>query len=82
MLSANLKLKLGPNAKEYVKIVGKGEKYKRGSIYFKSKKDTIEIRVEASDPVALLASVTSAIKQLRVVSGVDSLLTNPHAKHK
>jgi tRNA threonylcarbamoyladenosine modification (KEOPS) complex Pcc1 subunit len=67
-------LKLGPRAKDYVKIVGKGEKYKRGSISFNATKDSIEIMVEANDPVALLASVSSAVKQLKIVSSVDSMM--------
>lgn len=74
MLEANLTLRLGPRAKDFVKIVGRGEKYKRGSISFKATKEAIEIRVEANDPVALLASVASAIKQLKVVSDVSSLI--------
>lgn len=74
MLNAKLTLKLGQRAKEFVEIVGKGEKYKRGSTSFKATADSIEIKVEANDPVALLASLASAIKQLRVVSDVDSLI--------
>lgn len=34
----------------------------------------VEIRVEAADPVALLTSLSSAMKQLKVVSSVGSLL--------
>ncbi len=74
MPSAVVKIKLGPKAKRFVKIVGKGEKYKRGSISFKASGDSIEVRVEAKDPVALLASVSSAVKQLKVVGSVDSLI--------
>lgn len=73
-MKATLTLKLGPRAKEYVKIVGKGERYKRGATSFKATKDTIEVKVEANDPIALLASVASALKQLRVISDVDSLI--------
>ncbi len=75
MPDAILKLKLGPRARDYVKIVGKGERYKRGSVSFKATNDSVEIRVEADDPVALLASVSSAVKQLKVVGDVGSLLT-------
>ncbi len=74
MLSASLKIKLGPKSKEYVKIVGRGETYKRGSVSFKASKDEIKIDVKANDPVALLASVTSAVKQLRIISDVDSII--------
>ncbi|MDE1874098.1 MAG: hypothetical protein KGI04_03190 [Candidatus Micrarchaeota archaeon] len=74
MPSATLKIRLGPRARSYVKIIGKGEKYKRGSVSFKAAKDSIEISVEADDPVALLASVSSAVKQLKVVGDVSSLI--------
>ncbi|MCL5239255.1 MAG: CTAG/PCC1 family protein [Candidatus Marsarchaeota archaeon] len=74
MPSATIKLALGPRSKDYVRIVGKGAKYKRGSLSFNASKDSIEIKVEASDPVALLASVSSAVKQLKVVTSVDSLI--------
>lgn len=74
MLNATLKLNLGAKAKDYVKVTGKGEKYKRGSVVFKANNGTIEIKVQANDPVALLASVSSAVKQLKVVSDVDSLM--------
>lgn len=57
-----------------MKIVGKGEKFKRGSVSFMSKAGVVKIHVEANDPVALLVSVTSAIKQLKIVSSIDSLM--------
>ncbi len=79
MPNATLKLRLGPKAKDYIKIVGKGEKYKRGSISFRATKDSVEIGVEADDATALLASVSSAVKQLRIVSSVDSLLNRKKA---
>ncbi|MDE1855020.1 MAG: hypothetical protein KGH57_01720 [Candidatus Micrarchaeota archaeon] len=82
MPSAILRLRLGPKAKDYVRILGKGKKYKRGSLTFKAGTGTVDIRVEADDAIALLASVSSAVKQLKVVSDVDSLFTKQHTKHK
>jgi len=74
MSSAKLTINVGKSAKEYVKVVGKGEKYKRGSISFAEKKGVIQVDVIADDAVALLASISSAVKQLKIVSEVDSLI--------
>ena len=74
MLSARLTINLGKKAKEYVKVVGKGGKYKRGSVSFSEKEGAIVIDVEADDAVALLSSINSAVKQLRIVGEVDSLI--------
>ena len=78
MPSATLRLKLGPKAKDYIKIVGRGKKYKRGSVSFQATKDSIKIKIEADDTVALLASVSSAVKQLKVVSDINSLMRKKH----
>jgi tRNA threonylcarbamoyladenosine modification (KEOPS) complex Pcc1 subunit len=45
--------------------------YKRSKVHYKQGKGAIEITVTASDPVALLASLTGAIKQLRIIAGID-----------
>ncbi len=74
MSSARLKINFDSPAKDYVKIIGKGTKYKRGSVSFKATKNDLEISITANDPVAMLSSLSSAIKQLKVVSGVDSLI--------
>lgn len=71
---AKLVLNVGADAKEYVKIVGKGERFKRGSVSFTSKKGRIEVVAKAGDATALIASLGSAIKQLKVVSSVDSIV--------
>jgi tRNA threonylcarbamoyladenosine modification (KEOPS) complex Pcc1 subunit len=73
LLNATLRIRIGKNAREYVKIVGRGEKYKRGSISFSSKGNEIAVDVKANDAAALLASLNSALKQLRVVNDVDSI---------
>jgi len=49
--------------------------YKRSSVRYRIKGNAIEIEVEASDPVALVASLNSSIKQLRIISSVDSAIT-------
>ncbi len=71
---AKLTISIGDDAKEYVKIVGKGERFKRGSASFSSKKGTIEVVAKAGDATSLMASLGSAIKQLKVVSSVDSVV--------
>ena len=73
MLNATLRIRIGKDAKEYVKIVGKGERYKRGSISFSSKGNEIAVNVKADDAAALLASLNSALKQLRVVNEINSI---------
>jgi tRNA threonylcarbamoyladenosine modification (KEOPS) complex Pcc1 subunit len=73
LLNATLRIRIGKDAKEYVKIVGKGERYKRGSISFSSKGNEIAVNVKADDAAALLASLNSALKQLRVVNEINSI---------
>jgi tRNA threonylcarbamoyladenosine modification (KEOPS) complex Pcc1 subunit len=73
LLNANLRIRIGKDAKEYVRIVGRGEKYKRGSISFSSKGKEIAVNVKANDAAALLASLNSALKQLRVVNDINSI---------
>ena len=74
MPSARLRMKLGRGAKDYARIIGPGAKYKRGKVTFRSEGDSLEVAVTASDAVALLASLNSALKQLRVVAGVDKAI--------
>ncbi len=74
MPSASLSIKLEKPAKEYIKVLGAGAKYKRGSVSFKAHGGTLKISVEADDAVALLASLGSAIKNIGVVASVGSLL--------
>jgi tRNA threonylcarbamoyladenosine modification (KEOPS) complex Pcc1 subunit len=77
--SASLMIKLDRPAKDYIKIVGKGEDYKRGSVSFKAHGKELEIEVSAKDAVAMLSSLSSALKRLKVVSSVDSLLSRKTA---
>jgi tRNA threonylcarbamoyladenosine modification (KEOPS) complex Pcc1 subunit len=74
LLSAKLVINVGEGAKDYIKVVGRGEKYKRGSISFSAKKNAIEVAVKADDPAALLASLNSALKQLTIVDSVRGVI--------
>jgi tRNA threonylcarbamoyladenosine modification (KEOPS) complex Pcc1 subunit len=74
LLSAKLIINVGGDAKEYVRIVGKGETYRRGSVSFSANSGKIEVVAKATDATALIASIGSALKQLKVVSLVKSTL--------
>lgn len=65
-------LKLGPKAKEYYKVIEKNRKYRRSTVNCTLNNGTIKIEVEASAPVALISSLNSVLKQLRVIGEVDS----------
>jgi tRNA threonylcarbamoyladenosine modification (KEOPS) complex Pcc1 subunit len=56
--------------------------YKRSKVRYRSGKGAIEITVTASDPVALLASLTGAIKQLRIIAGIDNTAARITAKQR
>ena len=55
-------------------LTGKDINYKRSSVKISGNKDSMEIAIKADDPRALLASANSVLKQLRIISEVDSLL--------
>lgn len=71
---AIIKIKLGKDPKDYIEIIGKSTTYKRSRIRMSRKGEEISALVEAKDSRALLASMQSLLKQLRVVAGVDSML--------
>lgn len=73
-LEASMTIKLGKKAKEYICLTGKDINYKRSSVKISGHKDSMEIAIKADDPRALLASANSVLKQLRIISEVDSLL--------
>lgn len=80
MLSASLKIRLGEGARDCLRIVDKSVKYKRSSVKYKASKDFIEVNVSAADPVALVSSLTSALKQLRIIASVDKTVSKLAAK--
>jgi tRNA threonylcarbamoyladenosine modification (KEOPS) complex Pcc1 subunit len=70
---------LGKNAKDIVRILGKEGGRKRSTVEYKSGKGTLEIKVTASDPVALVSSLNGVLKQLKIITNVEktvSRLTN------
>lgn len=73
MQSAILDIKIDRPAKAYIKVIGTGTKYKRGSVSFDADGNTLRVSVEARDVVALLTSLGSAIKSIGIVASVGSL---------
>jgi tRNA threonylcarbamoyladenosine modification (KEOPS) complex Pcc1 subunit len=67
-------IELGKDAKDYIKIMDKDLSFKRSTCRIRAKGNRIEITVEAADNVAMFASLNSALKQLRIISSVDSKL--------
>lgn len=82
MQSATFRIDLGGDAKRYVRILGKQRKYERSSVEIKADGDTLAIQVRASDNQALFASISSALKQLRVVSSVEDRIGKAQKKVK
>lgn len=74
MPEASLVIELGKQAKDYVRVLGKNTKYKRSGVTLKVQGSFVQIRIEADDTVALVASLSSAVKSLGIVASVDSLI--------
>lgn len=73
MYSANLELNLGKKSKEYIKILDKKISYKRSTVLISRKEDLILVKISAQDPVALVASLGSVLKQVKIIGNADSL---------
>lgn len=74
MYSANLELNLGEKAKDYLKIMDKKISYKRSSVSVKRKGNLLFVKISADDPVALIASLNSVLKQVRIIGNAQRLL--------
>ena len=73
MPEAKLILHLGRQAKDFVEIVGEKTPYKRSNVSYKASKDSITIDVKARDAASLLSSISSSLKQIRIIESVDSM---------
>ena len=73
MYSASIKLNLGKNAKEYFQLLDKRINYKRSRLKISSSGDTIHMEIQAQDPVALIASINSILKQFRIMGNAQKL---------
>ncbi len=70
-----LKVQVGKGATDYLSVIDNKLDYERSKVRITRSKDSLTINVEAEDPRALLASLNGALKQLRVVSSVDTGLS-------
>ncbi|MDE1827619.1 MAG: hypothetical protein KGH65_00450 [Candidatus Micrarchaeota archaeon] len=73
MFSASVKLELGKEAKEYFALLDKKLNYKRSKVSVKLSKNTLLIEVKAEDPIALVASIGSILKQIRIIGNAEKL---------
>jgi tRNA threonylcarbamoyladenosine modification (KEOPS) complex Pcc1 subunit len=72
---ATIRIELGKGARDYLGVIEKTLDYKRSSVKISEKKGVISIVVEANDAMALMSSLNSSLKQLRIVSGADSAIS-------
>ncbi|MGB9732709.1 MAG: KEOPS complex subunit Pcc1 [Candidatus Micrarchaeia archaeon] len=79
-MEAFLEINLGEKAKHYIKIIDMPKEYKRSKVKVSEKGGKIKVNIEAEDAVALIASLSSIIKQMRVVSAVDNIINNSTKK--
>ena len=73
MYRATLTLELDKKAEDYIKILDKKRTYKRSSVVAKRKGDTILVEINAEDPIALIASLNSFLKQVRIIGNAERL---------
>ena len=64
---------MGKKANDYIKVMDMPKKYKRSKLKIKEEGGKIRVDIEANDPVALIASLSSMIKQMRVISSVNAI---------
>ncbi|MDE1762158.1 MAG: hypothetical protein KGH59_03935 [Candidatus Micrarchaeota archaeon] len=64
---------LGERAKDYFAVMDKKLSYKRSSVAIKRRGQEIIVAIEAKDPIALVASLNSVIKQVRIIGNAEQL---------
>jgi tRNA threonylcarbamoyladenosine modification (KEOPS) complex Pcc1 subunit len=80
MPSAKIEIDLGKNPKDHLEVIDRSLKYKRSTIKISNKKDRIIVDVKADDSLALLASVGSVMKQMKIVDGIHEMLCEDKVK--
>lgn len=70
---ASLTLELDKRAEDYIKIIDKKRAYKRSSVIAKRKGNTIIVEIKADDPIALIASLNSFLKQVKIIGNAEKL---------
>ena len=69
-----MRIMTGNDPKDYIEIIGKSMTYKRSRVSLSRKGREVHAVVDADDSRAMLASLQSLTKQLKVVESVGSLL--------
>ena len=68
-----MKLDLGKKAKFYTELLDKKINYKRSRVSVKRASNILTVEVKADDPVALVASMNSVLKQIRIIGNAEKL---------
>jgi tRNA threonylcarbamoyladenosine modification (KEOPS) complex Pcc1 subunit len=71
---AKINIYIGNESKIIVSLMDREIKYKRSRITVKRHGGAIDITVHADDPVALISSINSVIKQLRVITRANKVM--------
>lgn len=66
--------KLGNEGKSFVRVMDKDVAFKRSKVTATSKGDSIVIKIVADDTTALVASMSSMLKQIRVIHGAKDVV--------
>ncbi len=74
MPEARIEIDIGKEGPRYLRIMDKDIEYKRSSVSTSTSNGKILIKIKADDATALVASMNSMLKQMRVISGVKSAL--------
>jgi tRNA threonylcarbamoyladenosine modification (KEOPS) complex Pcc1 subunit len=63
------------NAKDYIDVMESKLNYKRSDVKVSIKGNELDITINAKDNVALLASMQSVLKRIRIISNIESIFT-------
>lgn len=73
MYKASIKFELGEKAQDYFSIMDKKVNFKKSKAKVTRKGGSISIEVEAQSPVALVSTINSFMKQIRIIGGIEKL---------
>ncbi len=74
MYKGSISINAGDGAKGIVSLLNKDIEYRRSRAKVLCKNGSISIDIEADDPVALVSSMGSMLKQIRVITEVKDLV--------
>lgn len=74
MPEAQLTIDLGKDAKSFLRVMDKDIEFKRSNVKTTAKGNKITINIVADDSTALVASMNSMLKQMRVISEVKDAI--------